>query len=163
MTVSLINYSNPTGVVNRLTGPSISVVLLALSAQGQKYLKLYCRYEYTNPCMINRIWGLKQLWLQVNGNAWFHLQLLRWTVGNWEGAKNSKWKYMYPAGLVPTLRQSTTGKSAPKTARPRGLDGDKWFTVLQDNGIQFFLNCYVTIRVILIMVTCAFELNDRAV
>ena len=23
--------------------------------------------------MINRIWSLKQLWLQVNGHAWFHL------------------------------------------------------------------------------------------
>ena len=25
------------------------------------YLKLYCRYLYTRPCMINHIWGLKQL------------------------------------------------------------------------------------------------------
>ena len=24
-------------------------------------LKLYCKYEYTKPCMINRIWGLKRL------------------------------------------------------------------------------------------------------
>ena len=23
------------------------------------HLKLYCRYEYTKPCMINCIWGLK--------------------------------------------------------------------------------------------------------
>ena len=36
-------------------------------------LKLYCKYLYTRPCMINHIWGLKQLWLQVNGHAWFHL------------------------------------------------------------------------------------------
>ena len=57
-------------------------------------LKLYCRYEYTKPCMINRIWGLKQLWLQVNGHAWFHLQRLRWPVRNGQGANNSKWKYM---------------------------------------------------------------------
>ena len=63
------------------------------------YLKLYCRYEYTKPYMINRIWGLKQLWLQVNGHAWFHLQRLRWPVRNGEGAKNSKWKYMSPAGF----------------------------------------------------------------
>ena len=41
-------------------------------------LKLYCRYEYTKPCMINRIWGLKQLWLHVNGHAWFHSKRLRW-------------------------------------------------------------------------------------
>ena len=73
-------------------------------------LKLYCRYLYTRPCMINHIWGLKQLWLQVNGHAWFHLQRLRWPVRNGEGAKNSKWKYMSPAGFEPTPRQSTTGK-----------------------------------------------------
>ena len=58
-------------------------------------LKLYCRYEYTKPCMINRIWCLKQLWLQVNGHAWFHLQQPRWHVLNGEGAKYSKWKYMW--------------------------------------------------------------------
>ena len=73
-------------------------------------LKLYCRYLYTRPCMINHIWGLKQLWLQVNGHAWFHLQRLRWPVRNGEGAKNSKWKYMSPAGFEPTPRLSTTGK-----------------------------------------------------
>ena len=76
-------------------------------------LKLYCRYEYTKPCSINRIWGLKKLWLQVSGHAWFHLQRLRWPVRNEEGAKNSKWKYMSPAGFEPTSRQSTTGKSTP--------------------------------------------------
>ena len=36
------------------------------------------------------------------------IRLLRWPVRNGEGAKNSKWKYMSPAG----------------------------FNVLQDNGIQ---------------------------
>ena len=35
-------------------------------------LKLYCGYKYTRPNMINRIWGLNQLWLQVNGHAWLH-------------------------------------------------------------------------------------------
>ena len=86
--------------------------LLPRICEMRKYLKLYCRYEHTKPCMINRIWGLKQLWLQVNGHAWFHLQRLRWPVRNGEGAKNSKWKYMSPAGFEPTPRQSTTGKSA---------------------------------------------------
>ena len=38
-------------------------------------LKLYCRHEYTRPYMINRI-CLKQLWLQVNGHAWFHLHCI---------------------------------------------------------------------------------------
>ena len=39
----------------------------------RRYLKLYCGHKYTKSCMINRIWGLKQLWLQVNDHAWFHL------------------------------------------------------------------------------------------
>ena len=76
-------------------------------------LKLYCRYEYIRPYMINRIWSLKQLWLQVNGHAWFHLHGLRWPVRNGEGVKNSKRKYMFPAGFEPTPRPSMTGKSAP--------------------------------------------------
>ena len=84
-------------------------------------LKLYCRYLYTRPCMINHIWGLKQLWLQVNGHAWFHLQRLRWPVRNGEGAKNSKWKYMSPAGFEPTPRHSTTGKL--QRLRPLGHAG----------------------------------------
>ena len=91
----------------------------------QLYLKLYCRYLYTRPCMINHIWGLKQLWLQVNGHAWFHLQRLRWPVRNGEGAKNSKWKYMSPAGFEPTPRQSTTGKLQrlrPLQIFPRGCN-----------------------------------------
>ena len=75
-------------------------------------LKLYCRYEYTKPYMINRIWSLKQLWLKVNDHAWFNLHGLRWPVRNEKGAKNSKWKYMFPAGFEPTPRQSMTGKSA---------------------------------------------------
>ena len=68
---------------------------------------------------------------------------------------------MSPAGFEPTQRQSTTGKSAPKTARPRRLDGDQWFNVLEDNGIHISKNCYVSTRVTLIMVTCVFELNVR--
>ena len=85
------------------------------------YLKLYCRYLYTRPCMINHIWSLKQLWLQVNGHAWFHLQRLRWPVRNGEGAKYSKWKYMSPGGFEPTPRQSTTGKL--QRLRPVGHEG----------------------------------------
>ena len=33
--------------------------------------KPYCGYKYTRPCMINHIWDLKQLKLQVNGNFYF--------------------------------------------------------------------------------------------
>ena len=76
-------------------------------------LKLYCGYLYTRPCMINRIWGIKQLWLQVNGHAWFHLHGIHLPVRNGaEGAKNSKWKYLSPAGFEPTPRHDTTSGTA---------------------------------------------------
>ena len=90
-------------------------------------LKLYCRYEYTKPLMINRIWGLKQLWLQVNGHAWFHLQRLRWPVRNGEGAKNSKWKYMSPAGFEPTPRQSR--QESQRRLRLLGYECLSWSVV----------------------------------
>ena len=93
----------------------------ALDHKAKQLLKLYCRYLYTRPCMLNHIWGLKQLWLQVNGHAWFHLQRLRWPVRNGEGAKNAKWKYMSPAGFEPTPRQSKTGKL--QRLRPLGHAG----------------------------------------
>ena len=106
------------------------------------HLNLYCWYEYTRPYMINRILSLKQLWLLVNSHAWFHLHGLRWPVRNGEGAKNSKWNYMFPAGFELTPRQSTTGKSAPKTARPRWLD-IKW----SNYSLTVFWNGYVKIPV----------------
>ena len=96
---------------NMCPGTKINVFdIVATRAPKISDLKLYCSYLYTRPCMINHIWGLKQLWLQVNGHAWFHLQRLRWPVRNGKGAKNSKWKYMSPVGFEPTPRQSTTGK-----------------------------------------------------
>ena len=98
------------------------------------YLKLYCRYLYTRPCMINHIWGLKQLWLQVNWHAWFHFHWLRWPVRNGEGAKNSKWKYMSPAGFAPTPRHSTTGKS--ERLRPLGHEGLMVISGLMSNRIM---------------------------
>ena len=49
--------------------------------------------------MINCIWGLKQLWLQVNCHALFHLHGIQWAVRNRLRLKNSKWKYMSPAGF----------------------------------------------------------------
>ena len=97
-------------------------------------LKLYCRYLYTRPCMINHIWGLKQLWLQVNGHASFHLQRLCWPVRNGEGAKNSKWKYMSPVGFEPTHCQSTTGKS--QRLRPLGHEGLMVISGLMSNRIM---------------------------
>ena len=40
-------------------------------------LKLFCGYKYTRIFMFNCGSGLKQLRLQVNGHAWFHLQGFR--------------------------------------------------------------------------------------
>ena len=99
------------------------------SHRKRRVLKLYCRYLYTRPCMINHIWGLKQLWLQVNGHAWFHLQRLRWPVRNGEGAKNSKWKYMSPAGFEPTPRQSTVQESCG--ALDRSTTRAWWWSVVK--------------------------------
>ena len=119
---SLVSIQNEMGTDLWLsrTSDTENSVRLHVGFQGSE-LKLYCRYLYTRPCMINHIWGLKQLWLQVNGHAWFHLQRLRWPVRNGEKAKNSKWKYMSPAGFEPTPRQSTTGKL--QRLRPLGHAG----------------------------------------
>ena len=88
---------------------------------NEVHLKLYSGYKYSMPSMINRIWGLKQLWLQVNGHAWFHLHGHRWAVRNGEWTKNSKLKYMSPAGFEPMPRRPTTCELALQTARPRWL------------------------------------------
>ena len=112
------NYANISMICNLAVNVRL---ILAVLKHHSKVLKLYCRYLYTSPCMINHIWGLKQLWLQVNGHAWFHLQRLRWPVQNGEGAKNSKWKYMSPEWFEPTPRQSTTGKL--QRLRPFGHAG----------------------------------------
>ena len=98
------------------------------------FLKLYCGYKYTS--MINRIWVLKQLWLQVNCHAWFQLHWIHWAVGNRLGLKNSKWKYMSRAGFQPKPRHATTGETALSTTRSRHLDSDLWIIVLQDSGIK---------------------------
>ena len=42
---------------------------LCYLALDKHWLKLYCGCKYTRPCIINRIWGLKQLLLQVNGHT----------------------------------------------------------------------------------------------
>ena len=50
--------------------------------------------------MINYVWGLKQLWLQVNGHAWFHLLGLHRPVrkGNTRKIQNEN---MSPPGIEP--------------------------------------------------------------
>ena len=92
-------------------------------------LKLYCRYEYTKPYMINRIWGLKQLWLQVNGLAWFHLQRLRWPVRNGEGSKNSKWKIIYASSGIRTHTPSVHDRKV--SALDRSATRAWWWSVVK--------------------------------
>ena len=105
-------------------------------------LKLYCRYLYTRPCMINHIWGLKQLWLQVNGHAWFHLQRLRWPVRNGEGAKNSKWN-------ICLQRDSNPHPASPRQESCSALDRSVTLVRYQVEhySLTVFWNGYVTIPV----------------
>ena len=49
---SYSNYNKVNNVLLRTTKKTSALF-------GNTYLKLYCRYEYTKPCMINCIWGLK--------------------------------------------------------------------------------------------------------
>ena len=68
-------------------------------------------------CMINRIWGLKQLtlgeWSCLISFAWVSL-----TCSERKGREISKWKYMSLAGLEPPLRRhSSTDK---QRLRPLG-------------------------------------------
>ena len=44
---------------------------------------------------------------------------------------------MSPAGFEPILRQSATGTQRLRPlGHDRGLDGDQWFNVLQNNRVQ---------------------------
>ena len=40
-----------------------------------EHYKTHCAIYCGNTCMINRIWGVKQQTLQVNGHACFHLYI----------------------------------------------------------------------------------------
>ena len=64
--------------------------------------------------MINRIWGLKQRYLRVNGHALFHLHWLHGVVRNGKGAKiQNENIIMSPSGFELTpgqARHSTTSK-----------------------------------------------------
>ena len=114
---------------------------------GDITLKLYCGYKNTRYCLINRIWGLKKIWLHVKGHAWLHLHGLRLAVRNGEGVKNSKWKYMPPAGFEPT---PSTPWQVNQRSRPLGHNDltmicdlmsyriveYKWTKPLRDNKCQ---------------------------
>ena len=63
------------------------------------HLKLYCRYLYTRPCMINHIWGLKQLWLQVNGHALISFATAPLTCSERGGSEKFKMKIYASSGI----------------------------------------------------------------
>ena len=107
MTNTHLSYGTSVNVLPIVDNIGICVMVISGPIKlGRVFSKLYCEYKYKRPCMINRILGLKQPLLQVNGHAWFLLHRLRWTVRNGKGATNSKLKYMSsPAGFEPTLRR----------------------------------------------------------
>ena len=123
----MIIWKKNGGSISSLVHDSLKECALALKPNWTFILKLYCGYLYTRPCMINCIWGLKQLWLQVNGHAWFHLHEIHWTVRNRLGLKNSKWKYMPPVG------------SNPPTPRH-----DQWYSALDRSAtlVRYQLSIY---------------------
>ena len=60
------NFIDTTSVIKKLLKIKMVTLLLGHPVHDfyrREYfsLKLYCGYKYTKPCMINRIWGLKQL------------------------------------------------------------------------------------------------------
>ena len=70
--------------------------------------------------MINRIWDLKQLWLQVNGHAWFHLHGIHLPVRKGaKGAKNSNENICLQRDSNPRLG---TTRLVEQRFRPLGYD-----------------------------------------
>ena len=126
----------------RRTRIPMETYLFILAKPIQMKLKLYCRYLYTRPCMINHIWGLKQLWLQVNGHAWFHLQRLRWPVRNGEGAKIQNEN-------ICLQRDSNPHPASPRQERCSALDRSATLFRYQVEhySLTVFWNGYVTIPV----------------
>ena len=75
-------------------------------------LKLYCGYEYTMPCVINRIWGLKTT---MTTSQWQCLISFAWdplSCSEQAGIEKFKKKYISPAGFEPSPRHATTGEPA---------------------------------------------------
>ena len=70
--------------------------------------------------MINRTLGLKQLWLQVNGHAWFHLHGIHLPVRNGaEGAKIQNENIFLQRDSNPRL---ATTRLVEQRFRPLGYD-----------------------------------------
>ena len=63
--------------------------------------------------MINCIGGLKQLWLQVNGHAWFHLAWDPLSCSEHAGIEKFKMKIYVSSGIRTHLLRATTSDTAP--------------------------------------------------
>ena len=85
-------------------------------------LKLYYGYKYRKPFMINRIWGLKQLWLQVIGHAWFHFKRLRWSTCTERGGSEKFKMKIYVSGGIQTQATPVHDKKV-STLEPLGHEG----------------------------------------
>ena len=125
-------------------------------------LKLYCRYLYTRPCMINHIQGSKTTMTSGEWTCLISFATAPLTCSERGGSEKIQNENIFLQRIrthAPPVHDMKV--AALQTARPRGLDGDQWLNVQQDNGIQILKNCYVTTRVNLIMVTRVFELKFR--
>ena len=127
------------------------------------FLKLYCGYEYTKPCMINRIWGLKQLWLQVNGHLLDFIcngSVDLFGTGRERNIQNENICIQWD--LNP---HHASPRQESQRLRPLGHEDLMVINRLMSYRLMGYKfkkkNLYVTTRVKLIMVTCVFELNVR--
>ena len=83
-------------------------------------LKLYCRYIYTKPCMINCIWGLKTTMTSGEWTCFISFATAPLTCSERWGSEKFKMK-IYVSSGIRTHTQSTTGKS--QRLRPLGHEG----------------------------------------
>ena len=124
-------------------------------------LKLYCRYEYTKPRMIHRIWGLKNydcMWMDVldficNGTV----DLFRTRRGRKIQNENICLQRDSNPHHASQLQES-------QRLWPLGCGGLMVMSGLMSYRIMGYSlkkNCNVKTRVNLIMVACVFELNVR--
>ena len=128
-----------------------------------RFLKLYCRYEYTKPCKINCILGLKTT---MNSGEWTCLISFATAPLNCSergGSEKFKMK-IYVSSGIRTHTHHASPRQESQLLRPLSHEGLMVISGLMSYrimGYKLKKNCYVTTRVNLILVTCVFELNVR--
>ena len=118
--------------------PCIKLVCLEMYVKCTFWLKLFCGYKYTRPCIESN-----QLYLQVNGHAWFHLHGLRWPGGS----EKFKMEISISSGIRTNATPLHDRKVSAVTARPH------WFDIkcsIYSLTVFWFMNtnAYVTIPVL---------------